>query len=122
VAGFMGSPKINFVERPAAESSPDHQTLWTVLSPDDKDRVASCGVRPDQLLVSVHGAGVPATLSLVEHLGDSAVAHVRVDGIASMLRAKVESSGQLMGQGSRVQVSLVKGTPISFDAQGRRLT
>jgi len=122
VAGFMGSPKINSVERPAAGSSPDHQTLWAVLSHDDNDRVASCGVRPDQLLVSVHGAGVPATLSLVEHLGDSAVAHVRVDGIDSMLRAKVETSGQRLEQGSRVQLSLVKGAAISFDAQGRRLT
>jgi multiple sugar transport system ATP-binding protein len=121
VAGFMGSPKINFVERPTEDSSPDHKTLWAVLSPDDKDRVASCGVRPDQLLVSIHDSGVPATLSLVEHLGESAVAHVRVDGIESMLRAKVETNGPLMQQGSRVQLSLIKGTPISFDAQGRRL-
>jgi len=122
VAGFMGSPKINLVERPATESSPDHKALWAVLSHDDNDRVASRGVRPDQLLVSVHGAGVPATLSLVEHLGDSAVAHIRVDGIDSMLRAKVETSGQRLEQGSRVQLSLVKGAAISFDAQGRRLT
>jgi hypothetical protein len=39
-----------------------------------------------------------------------------------MLRAKVETSGQRLEQGSRVQLSLVKGAAISFDAQGRRLT
>jgi multiple sugar transport system ATP-binding protein len=121
VAGFMGSPKINFVSRPGPQSPGDHHALWALLSPHDDQRVASRGVRPDQLQVSAGDAGVPATLALVEHLGDSAIAHLRVDGIDDMLRARIEPGERMAVQGSRVRLCHSAATSMGFDTEGRRL-
>jgi multiple sugar transport system ATP-binding protein len=121
VAGFMGSPKINFVARPRPQSPGDHHALWALLSPHDDQRVASRGVRPDQLQVSAGDDGVPATLALVEHLGDSAIAHLRVDGIDDMLRARIEPGERMAVQGSRVRLCHSAATSMGFDTEGRRL-
>ena len=122
VAGFMGSPKINLIERPEPHAPVDHHALWALLSTHDDQGVASHGVRPDQLQVSTGDTGVPAIVGLIEHLGDASIAHVSVDGVHGMLRAKLDTGRHLTGPGSRVRLTVAKGGSMMFDTQGRRIT
>ena len=64
-----------------------------------------------------------ATVELVEQLGDSAMVHLRIDGIATLLIAKIASheGGLVAGQA----VGLLTGASpktLAFDGQGLLLT
>jgi multiple sugar transport system ATP-binding protein len=75
VAGFLGSPRMNFL--PVA--------LAPGLCPQLPARTATIGVRPEQLrwadaADAVATPGLAASVERVEHLGDVALVHCRVDG------------------------------------------
>jgi multiple sugar transport system ATP-binding protein len=60
VAGFIGSPKMNFV---SGEVAGDHGA-------------ATVGVRPEHLKVGKDGEGWPGTVSVAEHLGSDTFLYV----------------------------------------------
>ena len=62
-----------------------------------------------------------ATVVMAEHLGDVSVLHLRVDGIAELLHAKVDASHAHLGAGASVGLLPVAGSVMAFDATGRRL-
>ena len=83
VAGFLGSPRMNFL--PVA--------LAPGLCPRLPARTATIGVRPEQLRWAAAGeaAGTPglaATVERVEHLGDVALVHCRVEGAEELVIVK----------------------------------
>ena len=121
VAGFMGSPKINLIDRPGPNAPPDHQALWHLLSASPESRVASIGVRPDRLRVTARGDGVQATLALVEHLGDTAIAHLRVAGTEDLLRAHIDPSDRSLTPGSSVWLRTAAAKVMGFDKEGQRI-
>ncbi len=76
VAGFIGSPKMNFITGQSAKSR-------------DAD---SIGIRPEHLTVSSEKGEWEGIVGVSEHLGSDTFLHVKVDGIGSV---NVRASGEL---------------------------
>jgi multiple sugar transport system ATP-binding protein len=120
VAGFIGSPRINFIDRPEAGKAPmPHVELWQSLNQNTHLDAHRVGIRPEHVGVGSPEQGVRATVELVEQLGDSAMVHLRVDGIATLLIAKIAGhEGPLVAGQS---VGLLTGSSpkaLAFDSQG----
>jgi multiple sugar transport system ATP-binding protein len=64
VAGFIGSPKMNFLEGAAA----------------DKYQADSVGVRPEHIRISREAGDLAGRVGVAEHLGSDTFLHIHVDG------------------------------------------
>jgi multiple sugar transport system ATP-binding protein len=95
VAAFIGTPRMNFIDRPRPDNAANaHRNLWQRLTASigsGAERVGAerIGIRSEHLRIGSLEDGIPATVELVEHLGDSSIIHLRVDGISELLTAKV---------------------------------
>ncbi len=119
VAGFLGSPKLNLIDRPTNQETRHHQLLWEMLlenlspyaqiqPPNVPDRM---GVRAEHWLVTAPGNGIPCELVLTEHLGDSSLLYLKVAGIQELITARLSGNelqlrnhwtpGQFLGLGMR---------------------
>ena len=104
VAGFLGAPRINLVQRPEAGAPAALQQLWASPGAPARPRAPrSAGLRAEDLQVApaAQGGGIPARVELAEHLGDSSVLHLRLDGLPDLLRAR--TFGQPRRPGRRRQ-------------------
>ena len=122
VATFIGAPKINLVKRPAASgAAAAHQALWAALTAAAPAGTQRAGVRPEHLHVTPAGQGIPATLVLAEHLGDSSILHLRVEGVADLLNAKVGAEHGQCEAGQSLGIQPDASWALAFDADGRLL-
>jgi len=120
VATFMGSPKINLITRPAANGAgTPHQQLWHLLAGQLPVSVLRVGLRPEHLRISTPDQGVVATVELAEHLGDSSIVHVRVDGIDELLNAKVSTADCACEAGQTVGLVPDAAWALAFASDGR---
>ncbi|MFZ5548629.1 MAG: ABC transporter ATP-binding protein [Pseudomonadota bacterium] len=118
VAGFIGSPRINLIPRPEhGNATPEHGALWQALGASATARRA--GVRPEHLAVAAEGQGVPATVELAEHLGDSTLVHLRVPGVPALLTARAGGGMDALVSGARVGLVPQVEQTMAFDEQGR---
>jgi multiple sugar transport system ATP-binding protein len=122
VASFLGAPKINLIARPPASgAAAPHQALWDLLASGAPASAQQVGLRPEHLQLSADGHGVPATVVLAEHLGDSSIVHLRVDGVADLLNAKLGSGHADCAPGAVVSLVPDITHALAFDAAGRLL-
>lgn len=121
VAGFMGSPKINLLHRPAAAMGSATSKLWQQLDGNTSDAIASLAVRPEHLQISITENAAPAQVVLAEHLGDSVIVHLRLEGCDELLRAKLPSDEVHLTAGQAVSIKAHKANILKFDANGIRL-
>jgi multiple sugar transport system ATP-binding protein len=122
VATFIGAPKINLIPRPpATAAAAAHQALWAHLAGDAPAGAKGVGLRPEHLHLAANGKGMPATVVLAEHLGDSSIIHLRVDGVADMLTAKVGIEHAGVEAGQTVGLAPDAAWSLVFGADGRRL-
>ena len=124
VAGFLGSPKMNLIERPTSQEVSPHKLLWQQLlnnlspnsqiqNPDVPHRI---GLRAEHWQVSAPGNGVPCQVVLTEHLGDSALLYLKVIGVPDLITARLSGDdlpngkqwrpGQELGLGVKSQKAL----------------
>jgi multiple sugar transport system ATP-binding protein len=100
VAGFIGSPKMNFVPGEAA----------------GEPGVATLGIRPEHLKVDKEGAGWPGTVSVAEHLGSDTFLYVDAGKLGTLtVRAIGEFS---LKAGDRVWLSPDPARLHRFDKEG----
>jgi len=100
VAGFIGSPKMNFIED--AEAA--------------KHDAAVAGVRPEHLSLSKSEGTWPGTVGVAEHLGSDTFLHVDVDGIGTMT---ARASGEFdVKHGDRIYLTPEADKIHRFDADG----
>ncbi len=118
VAGFIGAPKINLIDRPAGDAPAAHQALWGMLVAAAPAGVQRMGLRPEHLHVVAAGSGVPAQVELAEHLGDSSILHLRVQGVADLLSAKVGAGPELIEAGQTVGLQADATWALGFGADG----
>ena len=120
VAGFIGSPRINFIDRPeAGKAAAPHLELWTRLTAGQDTNAHRVGIRPEHVGIGLPEDGVAAEVELVEQLGDALVVHLRVAGIATLLIAKVASSEGVLAAGQTVGLTTgVTPKALAFDGQG----
>ena len=121
VAGFMGAPKINLVAQPGDAAELAHQALWKSLAGERLAAAQHLGVRPEHLQVHAGGEGVAATVVLAEHLGDASVLHMRVQGVADLLKAKVAANSGPFQAGQMVFLRAPAEAVLGFDAVGKVL-
>jgi multiple sugar transport system ATP-binding protein len=119
VAGFIGAPRINLIDRPSPGAPAAHRQLWDVLAGRSAASVQRMGLRPEHLTVAAAGTGVPAQVELAEHLGDSSILHLRVDGVAELLSAKVGAGHPRVEAGAAVGLQPNATWALGFGADQR---
>jgi multiple sugar transport system ATP-binding protein len=123
VATFIGAPRINLVDRPPASgAAAAHQALWTALSAGQPASAQRIGLRPEHLQVVPAGQGIAAQVVLAEHLGDTSILHLRIDGLAEMVNAKVGPEHNQCNTGQSVGLVPNAGWALAYGADGRLLT
>jgi len=97
VAGFIGSPAMNFLEATGqgdAIAIADGPTL-KIDQRIDAGRPVTFGIRPEHLEVGAAGEGLPVTVSMVETLGADTVAYGRLNGGAQEIAVRLPGSNEV---------------------------
>ncbi|RDE09943.1 ABC transporter ATP-binding protein [Pelagibacterium lacus] len=103
VAGFIGSPRMNFIDGAEAARHGAH----------------TIGVRPEHLVVTPEGGDWSGVVKVSEHLGSDTFLHVDVDGIGALT---ARAPGDVpFRHGETVGLSPMNGRLYRFDAQGLAL-
>jgi len=133
VAAFLGAPRINLIDKPAEGAAGPHRALWAALTAHASTPAAAhtpahtaaqvqrAGLRAEHLRLGAAGSGVAAQVVLAEHLGDSAIVYLRVEGIADLLHAKLDAAQGHLCAGQAVGLLPDAAWAMSFDNAGRRL-
>ncbi|MCE2657640.1 MAG: ABC transporter ATP-binding protein [Rubrivivax sp.] len=122
VAGFLGAPRINLIDRPdAATASEPHRALWSRLVPAPDDPARRAGLRAEHWRVVAPEQGIPATLEWAEHLGDTAILHLRVEGVRELLHARIGPSSSLPAPGQPVGLQPDAHWVVRFDGKGAQI-
>jgi multiple sugar transport system ATP-binding protein len=123
VAGFLGSPRMNFIEAHPVSSSDGYTTLqcgadaqWCVRGAIDKP--CCLGVRPEDLQLADTGSGLQAAVQDVEHLGDTVIAHVQPAGLSELLTVRLPPDRRDLRRGAAVWLTPAPGRVHVFDASG----
>jgi multiple sugar transport system ATP-binding protein len=87
VAGFIGSPRMNFIGQETAR----------------RLGAATIGIRPEHLLASRDGEGWEGTVSVAEHLGSDTFLYVDVPQIGSLTARLIGELGISMGDRVRLR-------------------
>ena len=102
VAGFIGSPRMNFLTGPRAQ---EHDA-------------ATIGIRPEHLKVAADGA-FAGVVQTVEHLGNEALVHAKLEG-GTMLTARCPED-VAAGSDETIAFSVDRALVHRFDRDGRAL-
>ena len=105
VAGFIGSPKMNFVSGP----------------PASRHNAATIGIRPEHLRIAREGEGEswPGTVSVAEHLGSDTFLYVDAGALGLLT---VRGIGEIhLKSGDRVFLSPDPARLHSFDKDGKAI-
>jgi multiple sugar transport system ATP-binding protein len=86
VAGFIGSPRMNFIGKEAAQ----------------RYGAATIGIRPEHLRASRDGEGWEGRISVAEHLGSDTFLHVDVAAVGSLTARSIGELGLSMGDRVRL--------------------
>jgi multiple sugar transport system ATP-binding protein len=79
-------------------------------------------LRPEHLRVVPPGEGIAASVVLAEHLGDSSILHIRVDGVDELLNAKIGTGHGPVAAGQAVGLVPDPAWALTFDATGRLMS
>jgi multiple sugar transport system ATP-binding protein len=128
VAGFLGSPSMNFlaarIVTEAGNWIAEVDTGRRVALPApgfDAALATTLGVRPEHWRVVADG-GLPAQVELIELLGDSGVAHLRLLDSTQIVSFKThDGAGAGLTMGTRVQLLPDFARALWFGADGRTL-
>ncbi|ROU02887.1 ABC transporter ATP-binding protein [Histidinibacterium lentulum] len=107
VAGFLGSPGMNFV---------DPTRLPDLAGQLGVPEGGSLGIRPEALRLAPGEAGLAGRVILCERLGDAAILHLSLDGGLELV-AKVEGTAEL-GRGDTARLTVSPEAVHVFDSQG----
>lgn len=131
VAGFIGSPQMNFVD--VVVDRAGDGTLSLRL-PQGKvleigfdgasvraGQSLTLGVRPDDLVPVENAGGLAATVDFVERMGGQSLVHLEMDGGGGPLLWEIHNGGQLAA-GAKITFDLGKASALHlFDQDGRRI-
>ena len=126
VAGFLGTPTMNFLSVPAAGDG-DARRLFEsgVALPSQAADTArgplTLGVRAGDLALVAPGEGLPARIELIEHLGDTVIAHARLDAEQAPLAIRLPADARPPQAGDAVGLRIQSDRIHLFDAEGRAL-
>ena len=136
VAGFLGSPKMNFI--PAkVESVYEEQVVLQLsdgalvhvdarsdsLQPGEQ---VTLGVRAEHSTLTsaadLEPNQVRVKVALVEYLGDSCIAYVKIDGMPEMISVKLPTENVMLKSGDAGSLYLPANRCHLFDSAGKNLS
>lgn len=104
VAGFIGSPKMNFIGGEVAANM----------------GAASIGIRPEHLMVSETDGDWDGRIGVAEHLGSDTFIHIHDTGLADIITVRV--GGEVgFNHGDTVKISMRPEMVHKFDQNGDRI-
>jgi len=104
VAGFIGSPKMNFIEGPVAAQHGAH----------------TIGIRPEHIAVSAEDGAWSGVVSVSEHLGSDTFFHVHDTGLAESITVRADGEVNFR-HGDRIYMTPREDVIHKFDAKGLRI-
>jgi ABC-type sugar transport system ATPase subunit len=116
VAGFIGSPPMNLIPARYAEgfvAIGGYRLKTTTML--DAEREVVAGIRPSAVRITPDG--IPATVELVENLGDAAVLDLSLAG--HPIRARI-GEGRIPAEGETIRVGARPEDIHLFDADSRK--
>ena len=116
VAAFIGSPPMNLIPavyRDGGVEIAGHRLETSLKDSGERDVVV--GIRPGA--VRIAAKGIPATVELIEDLGDTAILDLNCGGTS--MRARV-SDGDIPGEGTRLSITARPQDIHLFDKATRR--
>ena len=113
VAGFIGSPKMNFIEAEVTEAGAPAVTVR--LKSGDK---VTLGVRPEHLRVGGEGNVIDATITFVEMLGANTQAYCAYPGVQESLTCQLAGDATVR-EGDMLRMSVPADCSHLFDASGQ---
>ncbi|WPF65689.1 MULTISPECIES: sn-glycerol-3-phosphate ABC transporter ATP-binding protein UgpC [unclassified Corynebacterium] len=125
VAGFIGSPAMNFFEAQVTERGALLGELSVPLTPSQRDAAAGgkvrLGIRPEHLALAAPGAGLDGRVQHVEQLGYESYGFFRVEGAAEPVAVRMEGRVNLT-PGEEYSLVLNDAPVIHiFDGEGHRV-
>jgi multiple sugar transport system ATP-binding protein len=103
VAGFIGSPRMNFIEGPEAAKHQAH----------------TIGIRPEHIAVSNEKGQWEGTVGVSEHLGSDTFFHVSINGFANPIT--VRAGGEVgLHYGDKIYLTPSSDHLHRFDQKGLR--
>ena len=100
VAGFIGSPKMNFID-----------------DPQNEDANVSCiGIRPEHITLSTEQGTWAGTVGVIEHLGSESFLHINIEGKGTVT---VKADGDCpLKYGDSIYLSAPDDKVLKFDNNG----
>ncbi|SFZ75466.1 ABC transporter ATP-binding protein [Chitinimonas taiwanensis] len=130
VAGFLGSPKMNFVPCQLKDASSSEITLSVagdnrLVLPSSHTIAArgdiTLGVRPEHLHIVPLEQGFRARVDLLEHLGDAEIVYLELAGSEQPIAIKLPSGGHGLKQGDLVGLRPDAARAVLFGKQGQAI-
>jgi multiple sugar transport system ATP-binding protein len=131
VAGFLGSPKMNFLEAQATGRSGGQITLKVgeagqltisaLAETKIPDGTLKLGLRPEHLQICKPEEGLRGKVDLVEELGDSTVVYSALAGTNQIIAVKLHGHSKGLRSGEAVGVRPQPDTSSLFDSAGKAI-
>ena len=121
VASFLGSPRINLIEKPNFNMASEKLKAWWNLYSEKFSTKPHCiAFRPEHIDIVEAAQGLPATVVLAEHLGDSSIYHCQVDGLTNLINVKMNSDKKFKSHDS-IGLFFNKSHILGFDSKSHRV-
>ncbi|NVD73039.1 sn-glycerol-3-phosphate ABC transporter ATP-binding protein UgpC [Duganella sp. BJB1802] len=136
VAGFLGTPRMNFIAGEIIAASADHASVLlpggAIVDVDagpahagraaPGDRV-TLGVRAEHLSIAGDQQAnvIDVGVGHVEYLGDQSIVYATLAGVGEMIAVKQGAEAPPLHAGGRARVHLPPARCLLFDAEGRAL-
>ena len=135
VAGFLGSPKMNFIPGEVMAAGLQHAAVQlaggaiveVAVQAAELDRGArvTLGIRPEHMQLAAPGSDepnrVPVSVGHVEYLGDQSILYAQLPGVEDMLAVRHGAQGLPPQAGSAAELLLPPAHCLLFDAAGKAL-
>jgi multiple sugar transport system ATP-binding protein len=116
VAGFLGSPRMNFISAAEWATAAAGLAVGPPHQPQD-----TLGVRPEHLQPTADGHGLRAEVARVEHVGDALFVHAGLHGSACAVALRLPPDSPVPAPGSALRLQPLPGQVLVFEASGRTL-
>lgn len=130
VAGFIGSPKMNFLNAKIHHSDPENTQIMLESgrviqasidsSSLNKGDIVKLGLRPEHIALHCDNNTVEGTVTLIEHLGELSYLYVDIGQEGEMV-LKVDGDNQHQA-GDKITFGIQPNHLYLFDHQGKALT
>jgi multiple sugar transport system ATP-binding protein len=131
VAGFLGSPRMNFIPC-TADAGNGQGVQLHVDSAGSVSLPGRCptldantlvlGIRPEHLALTRSGDGFAARIDLLEHLGDSLIVHATLRGTQNTVSLRLPADQEGLSAGQDVGLVPLAAHALLFSSSGQALT